>query len=291
MTDRNLEESIFELQRLNTEDGVKRLAEEASRLLAEGRQIEAGAVMEKAEALMAIRAGKPVSVHGSSSQVTRPKPEERTKVDEQAMANMATKLADGLSKILTGAFEELERHIVGESRKISTSFDQQLDRLQATVGSLEQLQAKFEHLSDAVSEVRSSAAASTQRLDQFSTTMAALEETSARNDKDIGALRGETTALSTEAKDYATVVAHQMDALSARLGLHQEDLTGLKSTVAEISRKVAGYGERIDRQGEVLRALTDSQAKRAVAFDELLAVLTRLKAPAETAVAAGAGQF
>jgi type I site-specific restriction endonuclease len=118
-----------------------------------------------------------------------------------------------------------------------------------------------------------------------------LEETSARHDKDISALRGETTAVRTEAKDYATVVAHQMDALSARLGLHQEDLTGLKSTVAEISRKVAGYGERIDRQGEVLRALTDSQAKRAVAIDELLAVLTRLKAPAETAIAAGAGQF
>ena len=61
MTDRNLEEAIFELQRRNTEDGVKRLAEEAARLLAEGRQIEAGAVMEKAEAIMAVRAGKPIS--------------------------------------------------------------------------------------------------------------------------------------------------------------------------------------------------------------------------------------
>lgn len=291
MTDRNLEESIFELQRGNTEDGVKRLAEEAARLFAEGRKIEAGAVMEKAEALLAIRTGKPISTHTSSNQVTRSKPDERTKVDEQAMAHVAAKLADGLSKILTGAFEELERHIVGESRKISTSFDQQLDRLQSTVSSLEQLQAKFEHLSDAVSEVRSSAAASSQKLDQFSTSLAALDEISARHDKELGTLRGETTALRTEAKDYATVVAHQMDALSARLGLHQEDLTGLKSTAAEISRKVAGYGERIDRQGEVLRALTDSQAKRAVAFDELLAVLMRLKAPAETAIAVGAGQL
>ena len=51
--------------------------------------------------------------------------DERAKVDEQAMANMAGKLADGLSKILTGAFQELERHIIGESRKISSSFEQQ----------------------------------------------------------------------------------------------------------------------------------------------------------------------
>jgi uncharacterized phage infection (PIP) family protein YhgE len=289
MTDRNLEEAIFELQRLNTENGIKRLAEEAAQLFAEGRQIEASAVMEKAEALLAVRSGKPTI--GVSSQAPAPKTEERPKVDEQAMANMAAKLADGLAKILTGAFEELERHIVGESRKIGTSFDQQLDRLQASVSSLEQLQAKFEHLSDAVTELRSSATATSQKQDQFSTSMAALQETTARHDKEIGALRGETTALRAESKDYATVVAHQMDALSARLGLSQEDLTGLKSTVAEISRKVAGYGERIDRQGEVIRAITDSQAKRAVAFDELLAVLTRLKAPAETAIAAGAGQF
>jgi ABC-type transporter Mla subunit MlaD len=290
MTDRNLEEAIFELQRLNTENGVKRLAEEAAQLFAEGRQIEAGAVMEKAEALLAVRSGKPPAT-GAPSQAIQPKAQERPKADEQALANMAAKLADGLSKILTGAFEELERHIVGESRKISTSFGQQLDRLQATVNSLEQMQAKFEHLSDAVSDLRTSAATTSQKHDQFSTSMAALEETSARHDKEIGTLRGETTALRGEGKDYATVVAHQMDALSARLGLNQEDLTGLKSTVAEISRKVAGFGERIDRQGEVLRAITDSQAKRAVAFDELLAVLTRLKAPAETAIAAGAGQF
>jgi uncharacterized phage infection (PIP) family protein YhgE len=290
MTDRNLEEAIFELQRLNTENGVKRLAEEAAQLFAEGRQIEAGAVMEKAEAMLAIRSGKPPGP-AVSSHVTHPKSEERPKADEQVMANMAAKLADGLSRILTGAFEELERHIIDESRKISTSFDQQLDRLQASVHSLEQLQAKFEHLSDTVSELRVSAAATSQKQDQFSTSMAAVEETSARHDKELGALRGETTALRTEAKDYATVVAHQMDALSARLGLSQEDLTGLKSTVAEISRKVAGYGERMDRQGEVIRAITDSQAKRAVAFDELLSVLTRLKAPAETAIAAGAGQL
>ncbi len=290
MTDRNLEEAIFELQRLNTENGVKRLAEEAAQLFAEGRQIEASAVMEKAEAMLAVRSG-PALPHGPSSHVIRPRQEERTKVDEQTMAKMAAKLADGLSSILTGAFDELERHILGESRKISTSFEQQLDRLQATVGALEQLQAKFKDLSDAVSEVRSTASASSQKQDQFSTSVAGLEATSARHDKEIGALRGETTALRTEAKDYATVVAHQMDALSARIGLHQEDLTGLKSTLAEISRKMAGFGERVDRQSDVIRSITDSQAKRAVAFDELLAVLTRLKEPAETAIAAGAGQF
>jgi len=293
MTDRNLEDAIFQLQKLNTEDGVKQLAEEAGRLFAAGRHSEAGAVMEKAEALMAARAGKP-AIAGVSPNLLRPerpRMEERPKTDEQAMANVAARLADGLSKILTGAFEELERHVVGESRKISTELEQQVDRLQATVSSLQQLQAKFEHLSEALSEVRAAGAAMSQQQERLLASMTKLEEASGRHDKEIGSVRGDTAALRTEAKDYATVVAHQMDALSARLGLHQEELTGLKSSLAEISRKMAGFVERMDRQGEVIRAITDSQARRAAALDEMLGVLTRLKAPAETAMAAAASQL
>jgi chromosome segregation ATPase len=317
MTDRNLEEAIFQLQKLNTENGVKKLAEEAAQLLANGRQIEASALMEKAEAMIAAKSGKaaPPVNHHSSTPVTpqeRPKVEEPAKVDEQAMANMAGKLADGLSKILTGAFQELERHIVGESRKISASIEQQLGRLQATVESFTQLQAKFEHLTETVSEQRSTGTSIVQKYEQISTNVTALEEVSARHEKEIGAirtestalrgeatawraetgaLRGETTALRNEAKDFSTVITHQMDGLSARIGLHQEELGGLKTTVSDISRKVSGFIERIDRQGEVLRALNETQVRRATALDEVLGVLMRLKAPAESLVAAAAGHI
>jgi chromosome segregation ATPase len=314
MTDRNLEEAIFQLQKLNTENGVKKLADEAAQLLANGRQIEASALMEKAEAMIAAKSAKPVPAfnHQSSTPVTpqeKPKVEERAKVDEQVMTNMAGKLADGLSKILMGAFQELERHIVGESRKISTSIEQQLGRLQATVDTFTQLQAKFEHLTETVSEQRSTGTSMVQKYEQISTSVTALEEVSARHEKEIGAirtestavrgeatalraetgaLRGETNALRNEAKDFSTVITHQMDGLSARVGLHQEELGGLKSTVSDISRKVSGFIERIDRQGEVLRALNDTQVRRAAALDEVLGVLTRLKAPAESLVAAAA---
>jgi chromosome segregation ATPase len=317
MTDRNLEDAIFQLQKLNTENGVKKLAEEAAQLLANGRQIEASALMEKAEAMIAAKSGKatpPVNSHSSTPVIPQEKPkvEERAKVDEQAMMNMAGKLADGLSKILLGAFQELERHIVGESRKISASIEQQLGRLQATVESFAQLQTKFEQLTAAVSEQRSAGASVVQKYEQISTSVTALEEVSTRHEKEMGAirtestalrveatslraetgaLRGETTALRNESKDFSTVITHQMDGLSARIGLHQEELGGLKTTISEISRKVSGFIERIDRQGEVLRALNETQVRRAAALDEVLGVLTRLKAPAEALVAAAAGQL
>ena len=307
MTDRNLEEAIFQLQKLNTENGVKHLVEEAAQLFANGRQIEAGALMEKAEAMMASEKGslvhqKPPTPAG---QPDRPKVEERLKVDEQAMANMAGKLADGLSKILTGAFQELERHFVGESRKISTSFEQQIGRLQSSVNSLAQFENKLEHLTQSVAQQGLAGTAMAQKYEQVAATVATLGETCGRHDNEIGAVRVEATALKTEttalrgetavlrndAKDFATVIVHQMDGLAARVGLHQEELSGLSSTVSDISRRVSGFIERIDRQGEVLRALNETQVRRAVALDEMLGVLTRMKGPAEPALTMAAGQL
>jgi|SRR5438477_6304953 len=307
MTDRNLEEAIFQLQKLNTENGVKHLVEEAAQLFANGRQIEAGALMEKAEAMMASEKGHrlPQKPATTTSQPDRPKLEERMKMDEQAMANMAGKLADGLSKILTGAFQEFERHFVGESRKISTSLEQQIERLQSSINSLAQFETKFEHLAESVAQQGLAGTAMAQKYEHVAATVAALGETSGRHENEIGAvrseatalktettaLRGETTVLRSDAKDFATVIVHQMDGLAARVGLHQEELSGLTSTVSDISRRVSGFIERIDRQGEVLRALNETQVRRAVALDEMLGVLTRMKGPAESAVAMAAGQL
>jgi chromosome segregation ATPase len=314
MSDRNLEEAIFQLQKLNTENGVKQLVEEAAQLFSKGRNIEAGALVEKAEAIVA-KSGTPPAANrhcsapaGHSDQIKaeeRLKVDERTRVDEQAIVNMAGKLADGLSKILTGAFQELERHIIGESHKISTSLEQQLHRLQATIDSLVQLRVKFEQLTEAVSEQKEANAAIAQKRDQASGQVTALEENVSRHETELGALRGETTTLRaeaaalrtdtgllrSEAREFSTVTAQQIEGVAARLGLHQEELTGLKSTVSEISRKVTGILERLDRQAEVIRSLNETQTRRTAALDELLGVLTRLKAPVETMMAAAAGQL
>jgi len=297
MTDRNLEEAIYQLQKLNTENGIKQLVEEAAQLYSGGRHIEAGALMEKAEAMMAAAAtGHPVPVathaavsHSNTSHAAAPpattssKEPERAKIDEQITVQIAGKLADGLAKILIGAFHELEIHLVGESRKVAHSFQEQLERLRATVESLVQLQNKFEHLAEAVSEQRSSSGAVGEKYDQLAQTVTSLEQTTSRHQSELGALRGET-------KDLSAMVGQQVDTLAARLGLHQEELTGLKTTVSDISRKVAGFIERLDRQAEVIRSLSDVQARRAAALDDVLGVLTRLNTPEQQLVAA-AGQI
>src|SRR5579872_2144025 len=297
MTSRNIEEAIYQLQKSNTEDGVKQLVEEAAQLFAKGRHMEAGALMEKAEALVANSGAQPAN-RPSSAPASKPEIKLEERVDDQAMANVAGRLADGLSKILTGAFQELERHIIGESIKASTSLAQQLEKLRATVESLTLLRGQLEQLTQAVTDHKTTGTALGQKHDEVSTQVAALLETTARHQTELGALRGETgtlrtetAALRTEAKDFSAKIAHQVDGVTSRLGLQHEELAGLKSHISDVSGKVTGFVERLDRQAEVLRSLNDTQARRAAALDELLAVLTRLKAPAESMVAmAAAGQ-
>ena len=302
MTDRNLEEAIYQLQKLNTENGIEQLLEEAAQLYSSGRHIEAGALMEKAEAMMAAAAaGHPVPAavravvsHSNAWNAAAPpaatpraatadKELERGQVDEQITAQIAAKLADGLAKILIGAFHELEIHLVGESRKVAHSFQEQLERLQATVESLVQLQTRFAHLTEAVSEQRSTSVALGEKYNQLAQTVTSLEQTTSRHQSELAGLRGET-------KDLSAIVGQHVDTLAARLGLHLEELSGLKTTVSDISRKVAGFIERLDRQAEVIRSLNDVQARRAAALDDVLGVLARLKAPDQPLVAA-AGQI
>jgi archaellum component FlaC len=281
MTDRNLEEAIFQLQKLNAENGVKQLVEEAAQLFTDGRHIEASALLEKAEAIVA--SGAPA---GDSSAPLSPahgrKPGEQPTPEEQAMTNLAGRLAEGLARILTGAFQELELHVIGESRKVSASFEHELDRLRGAVDSLTQLDLRLSELSQAVSSQRSDTAALGHKYDHLSASVMSLEESSARREKEVGTLRGDT-------KDLSIAVSQQLDMLSARLGSHEDEVGRLKSTVSEIAHQMSGFIERVDRQGEVLRGITETSARRAAALDELLGVITRLRAPAESVIASAAG--
>jgi chromosome segregation ATPase len=301
MTDRNLEEAIFQLQKLNPENGVKQLVEEAAQLYAGGRHIEAGALMEKAEAMIA--AGKAGSNSGlpKASAINPSVPGahdhgERSKAEEQAIAAMAGKLADGLAKILIGAFQELQLHIIGESRKLTGAFEAQIGRLHEAVESLGYLKQRFDHLTESVSEQKSNGLVLSQKYDQVAGNVTSLQESSTRHENEIGALRSETiglradtASLREDSKGFSAAVIQQMDGVVARLGLQQEEVSSLKATVSEISRKVAGFSERLDRHAEILRSLNDSQVRRAAALDELMGVLTRLKAPEEPMLVATAG--
>ena len=70
--------------------------------------------------------------------------------EKDAMGELVSSLANDLAHCLVGAFENLQEHIVGESRKFNSAVQQQLDRLQSTVDDVAQLRQPVQELVAAV---------------------------------------------------------------------------------------------------------------------------------------------
>ena len=266
--ERNLEEEIFQLQKLHLDPSVSQVVEEAAQLFAEGRHLEAGALIEKAEAMRA-----PVAESGAGGSPSSPRNQEpagQETQEEQAVARLVSDVATGLTKVLVSAIQNLQQHIAGETQRLTSSFSQQLEKLQASVESLLPLKERIEQLTQTVHEQRSVGLAVQEKYEQLTATAAALEEANARHESELGVLRNET-------KKSSASTSQRLNALSARLGLQQEELSGLKSTVSEVSPRVAALVERLDRQAEAIRSFNEYHAQREAALDQLANALANLK--------------
>jgi len=259
-----LEEVLFGLQRMNLSPNVRQVVEEAAELLANGRNMEAGALIEKAEA-MAIEKAK----SGPRSDAHPPAP---TANSEQVLAGMVGKVANGIAEILIGAFRELETHILDESRKLNSSFQTQLESLGGAVTSLTSLKERFDLLNNVVSEQKAVDAAVQQQCDQISVAVASLKESDGRREAELGSLRRET-------RDLSAVVSAHMESVAGRIGLQEQELSNLKAIVLEISPKMTAYVERLDAQGDIIQSLQEQQSRRTAALDQILGVLAGLRTP------------
>ncbi len=180
-------------------------------------------------------------------------------------------VANGLAKVLVSALQDLQQHIAGETRKLATSFNQQLDRLQATVESLLPLGERIEQLTGAISEQKAVGLAAHEKCSQLAAETALLREADGRHENAISALRAEM-------QERTASVSERLDALTARLGLQQEEISAVKSSVSDLSPRVATLVERLDRQAEAIRSLYETESHRGAAMDELVNAMGRLRA-------------
>jgi chromosome segregation ATPase len=215
-------------------------------------------------------------------------------IDDFALAPLVNKIAQGIAKGLVVAMKELEDHIAGETRKLGDAVDRRLDVLQtgmrdltgfvteqratnnAVQGELQQLVTGL-HESDA----RQTAGFETVRKDaqEFASTVsqridaatASLQEADARHAAELAALQDQTGALSQS-------VAERIDSLCRELGVHQEDLSAVKTTLCGFSSRMDALAERLDRQAEAVRSMYAAYSQRETELEQLVDGLARLRA-------------
>jgi len=61
------------------------------------------------------------------------------------------------------------------------------------------------------------------------------------------------------------------------VGVQQEELAALQTSVLGVSPRVTALVERLDRQADAIRSMYDGQALRETVLDEVVGVLGRLK--------------
>jgi len=146
---------------------------------------------------------------------------------------------------------------------------------------LDGLTNRFDQLAEVVFGQQVVNGTNQERYEELCQAIAASREANARHESDVQSLREGTR----ERMDW---FAGRVEELSGQLGEQRQQVSGLQAkvdsleplhaTVADLSSKVQGWCERLDKQGEVLHALCETQNQRAAVLDEFLVVLSRLRA-------------
>jgi chromosome segregation ATPase len=200
--------------------------------------------------------------------------------DDFALAPLVDKIAYGIARGLVVAVKELEQHIASETRKVGDSVDRRLDAVQASI----------QELSKFVGEQRSTNSAVEGRLQELS---AGVKEADARQVAAVEALSASTTQRidaaaaaqkEADARRAAEIAAlsqslsERIDGICKELGVHQEDLSAIKTALGTFTNRVDALVERLDRQAEAVRSMYAAYSQRETELEQVVDGLARLRA-------------
>ena len=200
-------------------------------------------------------------------------------VEEETTARIVEQLGAGLAKVLMTGIRVLQQQITGESRVLSDSVRRQQERVEAADKGLIDLKERLEQMTGAVSEQKSVGLEAQKQYRHLTASIASLEEADRRHASSLTVLRQEAQGLSRSLNE-------RIEALLGRMGKQQEGLSAIESTVSEVTPRIAGAVERLDRQGEAIGAIQQAQRPWESAIDQLVETLVRLKSSPAQAPAA-----
>jgi hypothetical protein len=185
--------------------------------------------------------------------------------DDFALAPLVDKIAFGIARGLVVAMKELEHHIASETRKVGDAVERRLDTLQISM----------QELSGFVGEQRSTNVVVRDQLESLRTEArqfsASLQESDVRQSSELEALRRETRASSIS-------VSERIAGLCADLGVQQEDIAAVKTTLSTLSSRVDALVERLDRQADAVRLMHTNYSQRETELEQLVNGIAKLKA-------------
>lgn len=266
LTDQSLSDAVIALQRQEVSPEVRGIADEAARLLSEGRDGEARALVEKAEALAhlggngraAAGNGNVAALNGKSSPAL-----------QNVVGSLAAKLATGFTGVLTSVLEEVHHYAGEQVEAVAHSLQFHIEKLQAAVRDADQRRESLEELVR-----RQQAALETMHQEQEQLWRAV------DNLRQAGEAQQQSVSrVGVAAEELAHQLSGHIDAVATRFAALEDHVTLLDRVAREIQPQLAQVLARVDHHTDTLRALEQRQNQRVSTLNQVLDSLARLKEP------------
>jgi hypothetical protein len=267
LSDQNLSEAVFTLQRHDLAPEVREVVEEAGRLLGEGREGEARALVEKAEALIAMARGSDTTAGKVNGAVTGNG--NRAPMVEALIAPLAAKLATGFTGVLTSVLEEIHHYTGDQIQAVAKSLQDHIAQMQTALRDFAGVGERLEQLAN---EQHAGLLSLRQGQDDLWTAVRALQAADGEQNDSIARVSSTTEELSNH------LVIH-VDGVASRFAAMEERLTALDQSVQDIQPQLDTIAARLDGQTETLLHLEQRQVQRVATLNQVLDSLARLREP------------
>ncbi len=267
LSDQNLSEAVFTLQRHDLAPEVREVVEEAGRLLGDGREGEARALVEKAEALIAMARGSDTTAGKVNGAVTGNG--NRAPMVEALIAPLAAKLATGFTGVLTSVLEEIHHYTGDQIQAVAKSLQDHIAQMQTALRDFAGVGERLEQLAN---EQHAGLLSLRQGQDDLWTAVRALQAADGEQNDSIARVSSTTEELSNH------LVIH-VDGVASRFAAMEERLTALDQFAQDIQPQLDTIAARLDGQTETLLHLEQRQVQRVATLNQVLDSLARLREP------------
>ena len=267
LSDQTLSEAVFTLQRHDLAPEVREVVDEAARLLGEGREGEARALVEKAEALIALGNGSGVTSGKTNGAVAGNA--SSGPVLESLIAPLAAKLATGFTGVLTSVLEEIHHYTGDQIQAVAKSLQDHIEHMQ---GALRDVAGLGERLEQLANEQHAGLQSVQQGQDELWTAVRALQAAGSEQNDSIAHVCAVTQELSNH-------LVNHVDAVASRFAAMEDRIAALDRFAQEMPAQMETIVARLDGQTETLRMLEQRQTQRVSTLNQVLDSLARLREP------------
>lgn len=273
LTEQSLSEAVILLQRQDLAPETRDVVDEAARLLIEGREGEARALIEKAEALASL---EQVSGEAVAQASTVPPEKPASPALQEIVAPLAARLTEGFTGLLTGILEEIHRYAGDQIQGATNSLQQHIDELDSAICDLVVVGERLE----ARSNEHQTRFDGTQRAhEELRGAVATLQQSDEEQTEAIRRVIHVTDELSNH-------LAEQVEASASRFVSVEERVGVLEQFAQDMPERISILAARLDGQTETLRFLEQRQAHRVSTLNQVLDSLARLREPETPELAA-----